>query len=428
MTMLLRRLIRRVRESLFTVPTAIIAGCVGAAAFTLWVDSRFGPAIEDWPIVLGTTVGGGRAIATTVAGATITVAAIVFSITALSTQMASSQYSPRAMGGFFEDPLQQAIIGLVVGTFTYSLLILGSMGHAIVDAEATPSVSVTFAVLLGVSSAIGIVAYINHSLKRMQVDSVVRRIADAAMRAVDRHLDRAEPEEPPEGSPPHGEPRPVTAAESGWVVDIHPQLLIELLPPATTARVDVRIGEAVADGDRILTLWPDPGENRGLVEKVRRVVVTDYERSLETDPTFGIRQLVDIALRALSPGVNDPTTAVDVIHHLKTPIREVLMSSAPRRVYSGPGERRVFLTETPSRTEYVHLAFSEIRLAATGQPFVLRALIEVLGDLERELEGVGLSGRLAAVDQELELTYQAARESGLPKPDLQRVLGDLSED
>ena len=123
------------------------------------MDSRFAPVIEDWPIVLGTTVGGGRAIATTVAGATITVAAIVFSITALSTQMASSQYSPRAMGGFFEDPLQQTIIGLVVGTFTYSLLILGSMGHAIVDAEATPSVSVSFAVLLGVSSAIGIVAY-----------------------------------------------------------------------------------------------------------------------------------------------------------------------------------------------------------------------------------------------------------------------------
>jgi len=78
--------------------------------------------------LLDTTVAGGRAIASAVAGATITVAAIVFSITALTTQMASNQYSPRALGEFFEDRFQQSVIGLVVGTFTYSLLVLGSLG------------------------------------------------------------------------------------------------------------------------------------------------------------------------------------------------------------------------------------------------------------------------------------------------------------
>jgi uncharacterized membrane protein len=151
-------------------------------------------------------------------------------------------------------------------------------------------------------------------------------------------------------------------------------------------------------------------------------VVLSDERSLELDPTFGIRQLVDIALRALSPGVNDPTTAVDVIHHLKTPVRKVLLSAAPRRVFTGDDDRRVFLANIPSRSDYVHFAFSEIRLAASRQPYVLAALLEVLADLEQDLEEAGLDGRQQAVREEIELTLEVAESSGLPEPDLRRVL------
>ncbi|MFZ0012952.1 MAG: DUF2254 domain-containing protein [Acidimicrobiia bacterium] len=420
---MIEKLIGRARESLFTVPIIIVGLCAGAAGLALYVDFNFADVIDDWPIVLRTTVQGGRGIATTVASATITVAAIVFSITALSTQMAASQYSPRALGGFFEDPFQQAIIGLVVGTFTYSLLVLASLSNAIIDGgDPTPSLSVTIAMLLGVASAIGIVAYINHSLKRMQIDSVVQRIAAGATKAIDRHLKDRATEGAPEGRPPTGEQTAIRATHTGWIIDIDVDELLRTLPPASTARVDVRLGEAVSAGDRLITLWPSPGDDWDQTDRARSTVVTARERSLELDPTFGIRQLVDIALRALSPGVNDPTTAVDVIHHLKTPIREVLLSGAPRRVFAGPDERRVFLTETMTRSDYVHAAFSEIRLAASAQPYVLTALIEVLEDLKSDLDGAGLEGRESAVAQELELTLETARTSGLPEPDLKRVL------
>jgi uncharacterized membrane protein len=327
------------------------------------------------------------------------------------------------LGGFFEDPFQQAIIGLVVGTFTYSLLVLASLSNAIIDGgDPTPSLSVTLAMVLGVASAIGIVAYINHSLKRMQIDSVVQRIAAGATKAIDRHLQDRTTEGAPEGGPPTGEQTAIRATHTGWIVDIDVDDLLRALPRTSTARVDVRLGEAVSKGDRLITLWPSPGEDWPGTERARSTVVTARERSLEQDPTFGIRQLVDIALRALSPGVNDPTTAVDVIHHLKTPIREVLLSGAPRRVFSGPDERRVFLTETMTRSGYVHAAFSEIRLAASSQPYVLTALIEVLEDLKSDLDGADLAGRESAVAEELELTLEAARTSGLPEPDLRRVL------
>lgn len=402
----------------------IVILCALGAVAALWADANFADAFGTWP-VLATTVAGGRAIATTVAGATITVAAIVFSIAALSTQMAANQYSPRVVGGFFEDPLQQTLIGLVVGTFTYSLLILASLSNAIIDGgDPTPSLSVSLAIVLGVGSAIGIVAYINRSLRRMQIDSVVRRIASSAIRAIERRVEESDPGQASHGPPPEGESAAVTSESGGWVVDIDAALALESVPPGSTVRIDVRLGEAVSPYDRIATLWPTP-EDDWDPTGLRRAVLTASERSLDLDPTFGIRQLVDIGLRALSPGVNDPTTAVDVVHHLKTPVRTVLLSAPPRRVFSGAGDRRLFLAETPSRSDYVHSAFAEIRLAAGGQPYVLRALIEVLEDLRSDLDRAGLEGRESAVEEELALTVEQAKKSGLPQPDLKRVLGSI---
>jgi uncharacterized membrane protein len=200
--------ILNLRDNLFAIPVLVIAVCGGLAFLALYLDVKVGETLDDWPVIIGTTVSGARAIAASVAGATITVAAIVFSITALSTQMAASQYSPRALGEFFEDPFQQTIIGLVVGTFTYSLLVLASLGGGIVDgAAATPSASVTLSIILGVESAVGIVAYINHSLRRMQVDSVVQRIAADSVRAITRHLDDHHEDTVPERPPAHGEAR-----------------------------------------------------------------------------------------------------------------------------------------------------------------------------------------------------------------------------
>lgn len=423
----MRTVFRRVKESLFTIPALIVLACMGAAFGALYLDSTLADSLENWPIVLGTTVAGGRAVLTTIASATITVAAIVFSITALSTQMAASQYSPRVLGGFFEDSFQQAVIGLIVGTFLYALVVLASVSSAIIDGgvEATPSISVTVALVLGVVSAISIVWYINRSLRRMQIDSVVRRIAGASLKAIDRYLDSDGDGKSVDVSStptPEGSSSVIHSTAGGWVTQIDAERALAALPPSSLARIDVTVGDAISKDDRIATIWPDPGEDWSGVSQVRRSIITASERSLELDPTFGIRQLVDIALRALSPGVNDPTTAVDVIFHLKTPVRKILLADAPRRVFAGEEGRRVFLAETPGRTEYIHDAFSEIRLAASGQPHVLNSLIEVLTDLKSDLERAELSGRRSAVEEELELTVELARHSRFPEADLRRVL------
>lgn len=424
---LVRRMRGRLRDSLFVLPVTMILFSGGLAALSLYIDSRAFGFLFDNPLIISATVSGGRAIATTVAGATITVAAISISITALSTQMAATQYSPRAVGGFFEDMFQQAVIGLVVGTFTFSLVILAGLKDVMNQAEeATPTLSVSLAIILGVLSAIAIVAYIYHSLRRMQIDSVVRRIAAGALHAVRRAQQvRPQNHDMNEAGPPEGKPLRVKSEKGGWIVGIAGGDLLRTLPANSTARVDVRVGEAISSGDNIATIWANsanPSLPRRTVRGVRRAIETDHERSLESDPSFGIRQLTDIALRALSSAMNDPTTAVDVIHHLKVPLREILCGPAPLRVIDGEDGRRVFLAEIPSRSDFVHEAFTEIRLSAANQPTVLRALLEVLQDLKNDLEGKQLQGRLGAVEEEFRLTLEAAQNSALPREDIARIL------
>lgn len=417
------------RDSLFLVPLLVIAGCGGLAALVLYVDTELAKSSVEAPYLLAATVAGGRSIVTTVAGATITVAAIVFSITALSSQIAANQYSPRAVRGFFEDTFQQLVIGLIVGTFTFCLLILGALSSALVGvAEPSPSLAITVAVVLGIASAIGIVAYIDHSLKRFQVDSVVRRIANETLDAVrNERKGAANRGADTDRTAPTGEHHRVRATRSGWVQRIRASTLARSLPADSTAKVHVRLGEPVSTGDLLLTVWPVPQHPDQVARAAARFIEIGRDRSLDNDPAFGIRQLVDIALKALSPGINDPTTAADVVHHLKVPIREILDGDAPTRIYHGPKGQRVYLAATPSRSDFVHSAFSEIRLASGTQPIVLNALIEVLGDLRTEDDGPVVSARSAAISEEMALTLEAARRSGLPEPDLVRVLGRQME-
>lgn len=413
---------QRVRESLFLIPSAVVAALAVVARVAVYLDDR-ADAVSDLPFVLTVSVSGGRAIAVAVAGATITVAAIVVSITALSSQIAATQYSPRSVAGFFEDQFQQLVIGFVVGTFAYSIVVLAGLGDG-AEQDVFESPSVTLAAVLGIVAVLAILAYLDHSLRRMRVGAVVRRIAEATVEAVRRHAgDGDDHEELEERVRPEHESTRARATSNGWVRAVDAAALSRRIPADTLVRIEVRVGEAVSERDLIATIWASSEEDRDLAGRaVRRFVHVGRERSLAGDPAFGIRQLVDIGLRALSPGVNDPTTATDVIQHLKQPIREILANDAPRRVFAGPDGRRVFLTEALSRSDYVHAAFSEIRLAAANQPAVLGTLIETVADLVDELKDADQESRATALLQEADLAAELARSSDFPPPDLERVL------
>ncbi len=365
--------------------------------------------------LLPVTVDSSRAILSTIAGATITVAAIVFSTTAVSVQLASSQYSPRVVGTFLHDRWQQMVIGITVGTFVYCLLVLAFVTDsnlAFAGDDSKPSLAVSIAIVLAVASMLAIVSFIERSMRRLRLEDIVRRIT----RSTRTHIRRRHPEKGEEIrelvglETPSRESVALTARRSGWVRAVHAHDLVHHVGPKAIVRVNVAVGEHVAIGDVVMTLWADGGG----IDPHRFV---ELSRDRVGDASFGIRQLVDIALRALSPGINDPTTATDVLQHLTGPLRDILTRSLPPRIV-GDGEKRVYLPEAPGYGDYVHLAFEEIRLAARDQPVVMARLLEAIADLVEALEGEMIEGRSAALLEEGRLAYEAICDAGIPDEDL----------
>lgn len=416
-----RALIERVRTSLFLIPSLFIA----AAGALVWVTVRLDRAgiADEAVFLLPTSVDGARSVLGTIAGATITVAALVFSLTAVTVQLAASQYSPRLMSEFLGDRPQQVVVGVVVGTFTYSLGALATIGGGVGDPSGvTAAWAATVATLLAVATIVSIVLFIDRVTTRISVDDTVRRIADATRRQFESllggrsgvgGLDAGWANDPSATS--YVIPVPAT----GWVQDIEVSRLVSVAAPGEQVRIDAGIGQHVVEGEPLMTVWTSTEQHDAdHIRRLQDTVEIGTMRTIAADAGFGLRQLVDIALRALSPGVNDPTTAVDVVHQLVEPLRVVVVHGVAARVVHGEDGRLVALAHEPTRRDHIRTAFSEIRLAATGQPQVAAALAEsllVLRRFARDADAVN------ALDEQLELLVEAVDGWELPAPDLEAV-------
>lgn len=408
----------RLRDSLFAVPALLIAG-LGASS---WLARRLDALVPDetaW--LLPTTVDSTRAILTTVATATITVAGIVFSMTAVVVQLATSQLSPRVTQGLLRDRYQQVTIGVSVGTFIYSLLVLADVHGTEERPFSSHDFSATVAVILGVVSLVLIVYFIDRTMRTMRIDTVIRRLADATLESVSQLTERQTSPGDEAPMPTTGDGTTIQVPRTGWVTGIDTERILANLPEETMVRMDLRVGDFITRREVAARTWPEVDED--VAASIASSIAVARTRTIASDPSYGIRQLVDIALRALSPSLNDPTTASDVVRHLGAPLQTLLLRPLPGRVAGTDGGRRVFLPRAFSHSDYVHFAFREIRLNATGQPHVLHALVETLASLINVVGGVDGEGRVAALREEVDATMAALDRSTLPPGDREHVLG-----
>ncbi|HSM45068.1 MAG TPA: DUF2254 family protein, partial [Acidimicrobiia bacterium] len=192
----------RIRDSLFLVPISLIVGLGLAAWWARWMD---GVVPSNSPWLLPTTVESTRAILSTVATATITVAGVVFSMTAVVVQLATSQLSPRVTQGLLRDRYQQVTIGVSVGTFVYALLVLSDVHGTEEIPFSRHDFSATVAVTLGVISMVVIVYFLDRVMRSMRIDTIIRRIADETEVAIpalpERAVSSAEGLSPPTDDP-----------------------------------------------------------------------------------------------------------------------------------------------------------------------------------------------------------------------------------
>jgi uncharacterized membrane protein len=321
-----------------------------------------------------------RTLLATIATALLTFTGVVFSVTLVALQMASSQYSPRVLRTFVRKPVTKLALSTFIATFVYSLTLLASVGTGS-TAHRVPQGAVGLAYLLVMASIIVFVVFVHSTVRSMRVTYVIQSVFLETLAAATNTF--AEASAYRDVEEPAGLPIVATIGfdHADAVLDgIDADRLVGLASAhGCVLRLTVPVGTYLPrDFDLMEVLGgrrPDPHAIGGSLH-------SSAARTLYQDPEYGVRQLVDIAIRALSPAINDPTTAVQSLDRLHGVLRAVAGRPDPSGVYvDGDGVVRL-LVPAPGWDRLVELAFTEIALFGVGSPQITRKLMAVYDDLE----------------------------------------------
>ncbi|MGY4719460.1 DUF2254 domain-containing protein [Naumannella huperziae] len=338
---------------------------------------------EHLPFVFEGGADGARSMLGTIAGAMISVTGLVFSITMVVVQLASSQFTPRVLNDFLSSRVTQATLGIFTATFVYALTVLRSVRGTSDTDSYVPQLSVTLAFVLVLASVGMFLAYIHHITRSIQVSAIVSQLGAVTMDVVTRYFPAADGPRPPEPDRPRpaAEPVRIDAVEHGVVAEISLRRLRDWATEHDAlVEVLIPIGQFVAEGMPVLRVWA-PGTVREDVEPLRVSVVVEEDRGFHQDPALGIRKLVDIGERALSPGINDPTTAVQVTDELHRILRALVVRRDLTSVVAVEGTVR--LVHRPQRiAELVALALDELLHYGKDSPQIPPRVLAMLRDLQ----------------------------------------------
>lgn len=414
----------RLRSSLFFLPMVCVLLGVVLAEIMLGIDAMVSDIDSRWTA----TVESARTVLTTIAGATLTFAGTAFSVSLLLLSLASSQYSPRVVHGMFRDPFNKRVMGLVIGTFTYCLIVLRAVRSSLegTDEPIVPSVSILLAVVLGIASILAIIAFINHAAHSMDVSKILRRVTREALSQAERCWPEDDAARADDPVPDAGEvDPPPTAAEVrftsyGWVQRIDVDAVQRALPPGARARFETFAGRYAVPHTPLARVWPAAVDD-DLAAAIRSAVTVGETRTMDQDVAYGIRQLVDVALKAMSPGVNDPTTAHDAMVHAGTVLAALLRRVPPADRRVGPEGQVLLFPHATTYADLVELTFDEMRLACADHPAVLVQLLDVMAQVLRSLDDLDRPDATSAVRRQADLIRDALAETDLLPADRRRV-------
>ncbi|HQZ33989.1 MAG TPA: DUF2254 domain-containing protein [Ilumatobacteraceae bacterium] len=420
-------LAERLRSSLFFVPMVAVFFATGFGFASLAIDRNIEKVVADLPIGFASTVESARTLLGVIAGATISFAGIAFSVSLLIIQLASSQYSPRVVHTLFRDPFNKRVMALVVGTFTYCVVVLRSVRSSFEPGgkPVIPNLSVTLAVVLGIATILAIVAFINHSAHSMDVSEILQRIRREATEQIRSEWTPADPADDRSFRPRPGAADSTTMIRhdrSGWVQQIDVDAMLGCVPEGTILTVETYAGRFAIEGTRFCTLSPAIGEQDrdDVGRRLLASVSIGHTRTMLQDVSYGLRQLVDVGVKALSPGINDPTTAQDAIFHTGAVLAELLRHDPPHLLRT-KGTRTVVMVEQPTHEELVRLAYDETRRAGAGQPAVCEYLLVSIASLVESLEAASLSDRTVELRRQARLIIDGCGVSELLDDDIEVV-------
>lgn len=417
-----RTLANRIGESLLIIPAVMVLGAIALVLTLSRVDASLAPG--TLPRFLRLSPEASIQLLSTIAGATITTVGVVFSLIVVSMQLASGQFSPRVLHTFFRDRLGKVVVGLLTAVFTYCVLALKALPENLgADRTAVPHLTVDVAVLLTLMSVLVLVLYLHRIARRQYVGGLIATISEETLRQVEE-LGRAgrgvTPSEPPDVSA-LGPPLVVSARDSGWVQQVSTTGLLSAVPPGSVLRLETRVGAFLARGIPLATIWPHPGQEEAVARTIQASVVVGDRRTSHQDVDFGLRQLSDIALRSLSPAVNDPTTAIEVVLRLASILRPLLLTRLPPQIRVVENGSTLLRPWDLDPAEYVRHTFEQLRLYAAPHPQVAIALVRSMRMLWEAVEAADRSEARRELERQLALTLQGCERAGLLAADLEAV-------
>ncbi|MGD0456049.1 MAG: DUF2254 domain-containing protein, partial [Solirubrobacteraceae bacterium] len=366
------------RTNLWLVPTVEIVLVVALFALTYALDrSAYDSSLHLPSWVISGSADAARQILTAIAAAVITVVTLVFSITIVTLTLASTQFGPRMLRNFIRDRITQFTLGSFVATFVYAILALVCIGPG-AHGEFVPHLTITVTMALVVGDVAVLVLFIDHIAKSIQLPQVIASIAGDLGRAID-----AEPSIPAAGIVKTGaslsemlvrldeDSGVVRAPRSGYLQYVSISTLIEISSRShAVIRLLSRPGHFVVEGEPLAEVWP-----AAAAKEVARALggahATGPHRTLTQDVSFAVDQLVEIAIRALSPAVNDTFTALACIDWLGDGLGKIAERWHPAAVHRDPAGRVRVIAAPVSFRRLVERAHEKIRQASRGMPAVM---------------------------------------------------------
>lgn len=373
----------QITSSLWFVPGLLIVAAI-VLAFTMLALDAMLPSAWLAPLRWLLRIGpeGARQLLATIAGSMITVASLVFSMTLVVLTLASSQLGPRLIARFTRDTVNQIGLGSFVATFVYALLILETVNDAGGGAF-VPHLSVTVALLLALINLFWLIYLIHHVADSIQADSVIAELGAALRHAIDRRFPDIDAPPPAPLQVPFLDrlaepPGIVGARQSGYVQTIDSRALLRgAREHDLVIRIGARPGDFLVAAAPLLEVWPAERLSDELADALAGPVVIGPKRTAAQDIDFAISALVEIALRALSPGINDPHTALTCIDRLTEALVEIIRrGDPPALVQDADGALRL-IVRPADFAAVLGTAFNPVRHAGRDQAIVLRRLAEV---------------------------------------------------
>ena len=376
---------QKIWRPFWVLPFSIVLASLALSWLLPWIDQN---ASTQLPYVFEGGPDGARSLLSTIASAMISVTGLVFSITMVVLQLAQSQFTPRLLDSFLADRTTQATLGVFTASFVYSLAVLRTVrGSSEGIEQFVPQLSVSVAFLLVLAAVAMFIAFIHNITTTVQVATVIQRVGARTRELIEEQFGSPDDEGLGFGatwSPEEGEARmPLVLHDRDGSVDLvdFSRLVSLARDHDVVVHLDVGLADFAASGQRIGTVWGRDDLDEDVLRSLSRTLGLSRTRTLTQDISFGLRQLVDIAERALSPSTNDPTTAVQVLDEIHVLLRmlAVRRSISP---YIADQDRVVRVAHRPPKfADLLDLAVDEVLLYGKDGLQVPRKLESMLRDV-----------------------------------------------